>query len=275
MENLEDKLVKDRILTKEQYTRAKEEAYRRQKSFWSMVVKLGFLSADDLTVIFAQESGIAYARIADYKLNPEVMKLLEEDFCRQNSIIPLFKINGVLFPACANPLDTAFMDNLARISGLEIEPLFAPEEAITKALDGYYGPQDKAFSCAGLIIKQPALEGLPFWRESERLGLNIPVSITIADTSLVNPCAQPIESFSRDISRNGAALGLEILFYLPKGAKISIDFKPPQSPQPIKAKGEVIYCRMEKSKNYFLGIKFSEISSAALSQLLNLAEGRK
>lgn len=275
MENLEDKLVKDRVLTKEQYNRAKEEAYRCQKSFWSMVVKLGFLSADDLTVIFAQESGIAYARIADYRLDPEVMKLLEEDFCRQNSIIPLFKINGVLFTACANPLDTAFMDNLARISGLEIEPLFAPEEAITKALDSYYGPQDKAFSCARLIIQQPALEGLPFWRESERLSLNIPVSITIADTSLVNPCAQPIESFSRDISRNGAALGLEILFYLPKGAKISIDFKPPQSPQPIKAKGEVIYCRMEKGKNYFLGIKFSQISSQALSQLLNLAESRK
>lgn len=275
MENLEDKLVKNRILTKEQYNRAKEEAYRCQKSFWSMAVKLGFLSADDLTVIFAQESGIAYARIADYRLNPEVMKLLEEDFCRQNSIIPLFKINGVLFTACANPLDTAFMDNLSRISGLEIEPLFAPEEAIIKALDSYYGPQDKAFSCARLIIQQPALEGLPFWRESERLSLNIPVSITIDDTSLVNPCAQPIESFSRDISRNGAALGIEILFYLPKGAKISIDFRPPQSPQPVKAKGEVIYCRMEKGKNYFLGIKFSQISSRALAQLLNLAEGRK
>lgn len=275
MENLEDKLAQDRVITKEQYGRAKEEAYKCQKSFWSMVVKLGFLSADDLSVIFAQESGIAYARIADYKLNPEVMKLLEEGFCRQNSVIPLFKINGVLFPACANPLDTAFMDNLARILSLEIEPLFAPEEAITKALDCYYGPQDKAFSCAELIIKQPALEGLPFWRESERLSLNVPVSITIDDTSLVNPCCQPIESFSRDISRNGAALGLEILFYLPKGTKISIDFKPPQAPQPIKAKGEVIYCRMEKSKNYFLGIKFSQISSQALSQLLNLVESRK
>mgnify|MGYP001560474189 FL=1 len=275
MENLEDKLVLEKVLTKEQYGRAKEEAYKCQKSFWSMLVKLGFLSADDLSVIFAQESGIAYARIADYKLNPEVMKLLEEGFCRQNSVIPLFKINGVLFPACANPLDTAFMDNLARILSLEIEPLFAPEEAITKALDCYYGPQDKAFSCAELIIKQPALEGLPFWRESERLGLNVPVSITIDDTSLVNPCCQPIESFSRDISRNGAALGLEILFYLPKGTKISIDFKPPQSPQPLKAKGEIIYCRMEKSKNYFLGIKFSQISSEALAQLLNLAESRK
>ena len=105
--------------------------------------------------------------------------------------------------------------------------------------------------------------------------MNVPVSITIDDTSLVNPCCQPIESFSRDISRNGAALGIEILFYLPKGAKISIDFKPPQSPQPIKAKGEIIYCRMEKSKNYFLGIKFSQISSEALAQLLKLAESRK
>ena len=275
MENIEDRLVRDRILTKEQYNRAKEEAYKCQKSFWSSLVKLGFLSGDDLTVIFAQESGVPYARISDYKLNPEVMKLLEEDFCRQNSVIPLFKINGVLFSACANPLDTAFMDNLARILGLEIEPLFAPEEAIIKALDSYYGPQDKAFSAVELIIKQPALEGLPFWRESERLSLNVPVSITIDDTSLVNPCCQPIESFSRDISRNGAALGIEILFYLPKGAKISIDFKPPQSPQPIKARGEVIYCRMEKGKSYFLGIKFSQISSQSLAQLLKLAEGRK
>ncbi len=271
MPSLEDRLIQSGWITPQQLLRAKEEARRREKSLWGTLIKLSFLSPDDLCVFFARESGIPYARIADYKINPDILNLVNEDFCRQNLIFPLFKVNAVLFAACANPLDAASIDGLAKLCGLEIEPLASPAYSILKALDLYYGPEDKIFAFEKFIAKQPPLSGLSFWRESERLPLNIPVNINIKDTSLVSPCSLPINSQSRDISKNGAALGLEILLFLPKGLPICLEFLPPGSPA-IKSEGEIVYCRMEKDKKYFLGIKFTQIPDAARDQLFSLAK---
>ena len=272
MNNLEERLVKSGIITKEQFGQAKEEAYRCKKSFWAALVKLGFMSLDDLYVFFAQEGAAPYVKISDYKLNPETIALIDEGFCRQNLVMPLFKIKSTLFVACSNPLDSALIDNLAKLCGLEIEPLTSPAHSILKALDLYYGCEDKTFELEKFIVEQAQLSGLAFWRESERLALNIAASINIDDTSLVAPCTLPIECYTHDISRNGAALGLEILLYLPRGTGVSLEFKPsPLASNTIQAKGEIVYCRMEKARRYFLGIKFTEISEDARRQLFKLA----
>lgn len=271
MRGLEDKLIQAGWLTHQQLMSAKQEADRGKKSLWTTLIKLNFLSPEDLCVFFAQESGIPYVRIADYKINPDILALINDDFCRQNLIFPLFKVNSTLFVACANPLDTALIDSLAKLCGLEIEPLASPAYSILKALDFYYGPEDKIFEFEKFIATQPPLAGLPFWRESERLPLNIPVNINIGDTSLISPCSLPIHSHSRDISKNGTALGLEILLFLPRGLTIGLEFLPPDSPA-IKTRGEVVYCRMEKGKKYFLGIKFTQIPDASRDQLFSLTK---
>ena len=271
MPGLEDKLIQTGWLTPQQLMSAKQEADRGKKSFWTALIKLNLLSPDDLCVFFAQESGIPYVRIADYKINQDILELINDDFCRQNLIFPLFKINSTLFVACANPLDTALIDSLARLYGLEIEPLASPADAILKALDFYYGPEDKIFEFEKFIAKQPPLAGLPFWRESERLPLNIPVNIDIRDTSLVSPCSLSIHSHSRDISKNGTALGLEILLFLPRGLNICLEFLPPDSPA-IKTEGEIVYCRMEKCQQYFIGIRFTKITKNDQEHLFKLAK---
>lgn len=275
MKVLETKFVQDGWITIQQLNTAKEEAARARRTVWAAIVKLGYLSLDDLTIFFAQESNTPYVRIADYKISPAVLCLIDENFCRQNLVMPLFKIKDTLFVACANPLDATLINNLANLCGCPIEPLFASAYSIIKALDSLYGLEDKVFESGNFILKQEPLEGLPFFRESERLPLNIPVSIKIEDASFALPFSSPIDGCSRDISRNGTAVGLEIFLFLPAGLEISLDFKPGAalfaSGRTIKVKGEIVYCRMEKGQHYFLGIKFTEITEEAREQLFKLA----
>ena len=275
MKELEKKIVQGGWITPQQLSRAQEEQVKTRKTIWAMLVKLGFLSLDDLAVFFAQESNIPYVRISDYKISLSVLRLVDENFCRQNQVIPLFKIKDTLFVACSNPLDTALLNNLANLCGCNIEPAFASGCSIMRALDELYGMEDKAFEFENFIVGQKPLEGLAFWRESERIPLNIPVSIKIADASVDLSFSAPIDGHSRDISRNGTAVALEVFLFLPKGLKISLDFKPPPAlsifGQIIKVVGEVIYCRMEKGQHYFLGIRFTEITEEARVQLFNLA----
>ena len=275
MENLENKLIQDNWVTQERLEKARQEASHTRKTVWAMLVKLGFISLDDLCIFFAQESGIPYIKISNYKINPEVLRALDEDFCRQNIVVPLFKIKDTLYIACGNPLDTELLDNILKCIPDNVELLLAPCASIIQALDAFYGPREKAFELEKLIIQQGPLKGLAFWRESERLNLVIPVSMKIEDSAVTLPYALPIDGYTRDISYNGTAIGLEVFLYLPKGIHISLEFRPEHtllsSGRTIKTKGEIVYCRMEKGQHYFLGIKFTEITTPARDELFKLA----
>ena len=273
MQDLEAKLIQDSWITPQQFNLAKQEAAKLAKSIWVALVRLGYLTAEDLAIFFAQETGIAYVRISDYEISGEVASLIDEDFCRENAVIPLFKVEDRLFVAFSNPLDTALVDRLAKLTVLDVEPLIASAESISKALDIYYGLKDQDFAIEKFVMKQTPLRKLSFWRESERLPLEIPVSVKVEDKRVFLHYSSPIEGATRNISGGGTALGLHIFLFIPKGTKLLLEFKSvAQLTQVIKAKGEVVYCRMEKGQRYFLGIKFTEIDAHSRSQLLKLSQ---
>ncbi|MFH1577460.1 MAG: PilZ domain-containing protein [Candidatus Omnitrophota bacterium] len=273
--DLEERLIQDNWLTPQQLVLATHEAKRLNKSIWVSLAKLGILSQDDIAAFFAQESGIPYVRISDYQINSEVICLLEEDFCRQNSVLPLFKIAERLFVACANPWDTTVIDSIVTKGGFDVEPLIASPYSISQAQDYYYGHQEKIFDLRRFILKDKPACSMPFYRSSKRVPFNISVCLLVEAKEVVLNSSSPIEGTTQDISYNGTAIGLHIFLFIPKGTTVILEFRLPAesaSPSIIKAKGEIVYCRMEKQLRYFLGVKFLAIEDNARSELLNLAK---
>ena len=279
MENIEQSLISDKWVSQKQLEAAKQEAEKIKKPLPAALVKLGFLSLEDLAIFFAQEGNIPYVKISDYILTPEIMRLIDETFCREHLVVPLFKIKDILYIACANPLDSSLLDTLSYLSKTTLELLLASSVSIHKALNSFYGPQDKVFELEELIIKQDSLKGLSFWRESPRIHISLPVSLTIEGNEVTLPYSAAINGTTRDISDNGTSIGLEVFLYLPKGLCIWLEFHPECSltaiGRSIRAKGEIVYCRMEKGQHYFLGIKFSEITAEARDELFKLTTARK
>jgi hypothetical protein len=213
-------------------------------------------------------------RVCDYKIDSDVLSLFDEHLCIQNTFIPLFKIKNSLFVAFGNPMDTALIDNLAKISGSVIEPLVAAPHSILGALDLYWHLDDNLFKMAELLTRQPAVSGVSLWRESKRLALKLPVKIRIVDDHVKLSMGSTLEGQTYDISKGGTAIGLEAFLFLPKGLNVAIELEGLQSENlniPLNAKGEIVYSRMEKTKKYLLGIKFIDIEQVTIDQLLKLA----
>ena len=273
MENLESKLAEDGWITPEQLMLARQESDKINRSVWVSLIKLGYMSEENITLFFARESNIPYVKISDYKINQDTLVLLDKDFCIQNCVIPLFKVQNTLFVACSNPLNAALMDSLARMSNSNIEPLISNAHAISGALDLYWGLENKIFEVEQFIVKQNPLEGLGLWRQAKRLSLRIPVTIKPECEPIT--MSDSIEGSTRDISDNGTSVGVEVFLFLPRGLKIALDFKSvPEinsAARVSQAKGEIIHSRMEKGGYYFLGIKLTEIQDAGRTQLLRLA----
>lgn len=277
MVDLETRLVEDKWITNEQFYLTRQESYRTGKSIWAILIKLGYLAEEDIILFFSQESNIPYVRISDYKIKQEILDLIDENFCIQNLVIPLFKVQKVLFVACSNPLDTSLTDTLAKMTGCVVEPLMATAHSILGALDLYWRMEDKIFEAGKFIIKQNPVQGFSLWREAERLPLRIPVSLKIEDESVVVRSSVVIEGNTHDISKGGTAVGLQLFLFLPKGLKVSLKFNPGRNSSVatkiLEAKGEVVHCHIEKEMHYFLGIKFIDIQDEVRSALLKLASG--
>ncbi len=274
MQRLEEKLIEQNWLQPWQLDRAKVEERNSGMSLWINLLRLGFLSEQEVILFLAQESGIPYASISDYAVNQSVLRLIEENFALQNRVFPLFKLENTLFVACSNPLDTALLDSLAKMTGLYIEPLACEAHAILAALDLYWRLEEKNFDLARLIIKQNIFQGYVPWRGAERLFLKIPVILKSLDDTVTLLSRQTITGNTFNISSDGNAVGVQVNFFLPKGLVVLTSFRISQgqsNPEKlIELRGEIVRSAMGKAREYFLGIKFANVSEAIKKELLSL-----
>jgi hypothetical protein len=275
MQKLEEKLLEENWLEPWQFDRAKVEERNSGRSLWVSLVKLGFLSEKDIALFLAQESGIAYVSVSDYAIDQSVLRLVEENFSLQNQIIPLFKLGNTLFVACSNPLDTALLDSVAKMTGFYVEPLVSEAHAILAALDLYWRLEEKHFELARFMIKQNLVQGFVPWRGAERLFLSIPFELKVMDDAVTLLSRRAISGNTFNISSDANAIGAQASVFLPKGLIVLISFKIDQGQtnagRLIELRGEIVRSAMVKAREYLLGIRLMNASEVIKKELLSLA----
>ena len=275
MDNLEEKLLHEKLLEPWQLDRAKDNARYSGQSLWVNLVKLGFLSEEDIALFLAQESGIPYVRVSDYVIDQAVLHLIEENFCLQNKVIPIFKLQNTLFVACRNPLDAALQDSLAKMTGCVIEPLVSEAHAILGALDLYWHLDEENFELARFITKRNAVQGFVQWRGADRLPLQLLFELKILDEAITLLSRRVVTGNTFNISSDATALGIQTSIYLPQGVMVLVSLKIVQeravSEKLIELRGQIVRCEMIKSRQYLLAIKLKNASEAVKQELLDLA----
>lgn len=262
----DDKLVQEGLIDETQLSAARVQATQSGATVWFVLVKLGYLSEEQVMVFLARQCGIPYVSLSDYRISRDVLGLLDEHFCRQNAVIPLFKINGVLSVACSNPLDSALLDAVGKMSGCVVEPLMASYSSVRQAVEYYWNLDSRQFDVAGFIARSAPVKGLAYGRQSERLPLFMTVRISPYKGSFTLSAAKDIKGECRDLSADGRSLGLYSPVYLPAGADVLIDFE-----AGVGVQAQVIHCQMIKSRWYLLGAKLMQLDPERKERLLSLA----
>ncbi len=262
MAELEKKLLEENWIIEIQFLKAKEEAQKLKKSLYAAIVKLGYLSEEDVFAFFSQEAKIPLINISDYKLNPEVLELFSEEFYRENLFIPLFKIENNLYLAMVNPLNTELIDRVEKEVNSTVIPLFSPPSAILKALDSFFGPKDYYADLENLILS-PSQIDLPFYRSSQRIKVNLPVEIKPIDKNIKLTSSSYIPATCLDISKEADAMGVKIFLYLPPKIKILVKF-----PSQEEIEAEIVHCTVQKKGFYLLGIRFFKKQKEVVDKFL-------
>jgi type IV pilus assembly protein PilB len=134
-ERIADALVEDGLLSAGQV----EELLEQQKNGGARLVKLivekSYVSEQDLAVSMGRVLNVSPINIARLNILPDVVELLPRDTAHNHKVIPVSRLDNKLFLAMADPLNVLALDDVKRITKLEIAPLIASEKAIIDKLN--------------------------------------------------------------------------------------------------------------------------------------------
>ncbi len=134
-ERIADALVEDGVLTGKQV----EELLELQKKEGTRLLKLlidkSYVSETDMTVCMGRVLNTPPVNLARVGIQPEVATIIPKEVATNHKVIPVSRLENKLFLAMADPLNVLALDDVKRITKLEVQPLIASEKAILDKLN--------------------------------------------------------------------------------------------------------------------------------------------
>ncbi|MFH1723135.1 MAG: ATPase, T2SS/T4P/T4SS family [Elusimicrobiota bacterium] len=140
---LGDILLQAGVINQEQLNQALKVSQQASCRIGEAVIKLGFATEETIAVSVSKLLGVPYASRENKILRPErgqgLEKVVDEQFARDNMLLPLFLDESVLAVAMGEPDNVLILDNLKLMTGFEIQPFISTKAQILKAIDEFYG----------------------------------------------------------------------------------------------------------------------------------------
>src|SRR5437016_2587617 len=138
-QRLGDLLVKEKIITPEQLEQATKAQKEQNCRLGSALVKLGFLTDEDVTNFLSRQYGVPAINLSYFEIDPAVVKLIPFETAKRYQILPLSRVGASLTIAMVDPTNVFAMDDIKFMTGFNIEPVVASESAIIDAIEKAYG----------------------------------------------------------------------------------------------------------------------------------------
>ena len=132
-------LIKEKVISSEQLKQALEFQKTNGGRLGYALVKLGFLSDDEVTAVLSRQYGVPSINLAYFEVDPNVIKLIPMDTAMKYQILPLSRVGSSLTVAMVDPTNVFAMDDIKFMTGFNIEPVVASEGAIAEAIKKHYG----------------------------------------------------------------------------------------------------------------------------------------
>jgi type IV pilus assembly protein PilB len=138
-QRLGDLLVKEKIITSEQLEQANKVQKEQSCRLGSALVKLGFLTDEDVTNFLSRQYGVPAINLSYFEIDPAVVKLIPFETAKRYQILPLSRVGASLTIAMVDPTNVFAMDDIKFMTGFNIEPVVASESSILSGIDKAYG----------------------------------------------------------------------------------------------------------------------------------------
>ncbi|NPV28505.1 MAG: type II secretion system ATPase GspE [Firmicutes bacterium] len=158
---LGDILVEYNLITPAQLEEALKVQRETGERLGEVLVRLGYVSEDDILEVLEYQLGIPRVSLADKPLSPDLVRSLPESLIRRHKVLPLRKEGSTLTVAVADPLNVVALDDLRFATGLEINPVIARRREIEEALERCLAAPEMGRAIQELAMGMPEEEARP------------------------------------------------------------------------------------------------------------------
>ena len=145
-----DLLVDLGFTSAEVVAQSREEANAAGVGVVDLLVANKVIRPGDVTQAKAAQFGAEVVHLANMKIDDDVIAIVPRDIAKKYRVIPVFKNEGKVAVAIADPSDLNTIDSLTHLLNSEIELRVASEPDIEAALGKYYGGEKKSMD-AGIF----------------------------------------------------------------------------------------------------------------------------
>lgn len=134
-ERIVDALVEDGLLSAKQVDELLEQQKKEGTRLLKLVVEKAYVTDTDMTVSIGRVLNTPPINLARIGIPPEVTELLPRDLAHNYKVVAVSRLDHKLFLAMADPLNVLAIDDVKRITKLEVVPMIATERAIAEKLN--------------------------------------------------------------------------------------------------------------------------------------------
>ncbi len=131
-------LVREKLISLAQLRAAQDEQQRSGTNLGYTLAKLGYISDTEITNFLSQQYRVPTVNLEEYEIDAEILKLVSKDQCEKHRVVPVSRAGSSLIVAMADPTNLNAIDDLKFLTGYNIEPVIASEQAILAAVEKYY-----------------------------------------------------------------------------------------------------------------------------------------
>jgi type IV pilus assembly protein PilB len=137
-ERIGELLVKENLLSAEQLAKAREQSRTKGGRLGAQITSLGYLDENELTDFVAKQYGVPSINLDEFEFESSVIQLIPEEVASKHTVIPVNRAGSTLILATADPSNIFGLDDIKFLTGYNIQPVVAAEEAIRRAIDKNY-----------------------------------------------------------------------------------------------------------------------------------------
>src|SRR4029434_6491484 len=130
-------LLKEKRITVEQLQEALNHQRQHGGKLGLNLIKLGFVKDSDITALLSKQYGVPSISLADFEVDPAVVKLVSAQPAQKYQIVPLARSGATLTIAMIDPTNVFAMDDIRFMTGYNVEPVVASETAVSDAIAKY------------------------------------------------------------------------------------------------------------------------------------------
>lgn len=136
-ERIVHQLLEDKLITQAQVNDLIEEQAKTRVRLVKLLEQKNLVSEMDRISAMGAVLSIAPIDVSKLRLNVDLTELIPLQLARNFTVLPVSKLGNRLFLAMADPLNVLALDDIRKLTKLEVIPLISTTAAIRKKLDDF------------------------------------------------------------------------------------------------------------------------------------------